>query len=440
MSAVHAGIYEAWLATTDDGVVAIDADGRVVFHNAAASRVTGLAPPFTNGRPWREILQFDPDVSDLLWSARETGRSAKTLADVLCAQGNLRTAEILGHPWTDHEGRVGVLVLIRDLAVLCRHRRGPGGRPGYGSLVGANPAMEALYDLVEAVAPSDAPLVIEGEPGVGKELVAQAIHARSRRAERPLIAVDCGAAASGLLEVELFGRQGGGPHGTATIGRAERAHSGTLFLTRIQAAPPRVQTRLLRLLETGQVEREGEGIPHPVDLRIIGATTRPLDAEVREGRFHEDLRRRLQVVRIRVPPLRERAGDVALLAQHFLARYGAERASLSPAALAVLQACDWPGNVRQLENAMRDLASRIPSGAETVIEPDLLPPAIASGRQAPGAARAYPGEDRRTLLLRALSSHGGNRTAAARALGIGRATFYRWWREAGLGGPEIRLR
>jgi PAS domain S-box-containing protein len=433
MGAVDAGIYDAWLASTDDGVVAVDAEGRVVFHNAAASRVTGLAPSFVNGRPWREILQFDPAVGDLLWSARVSGRSVRTLAEVLCSHGNLRTAETLAHPWTDHEGRVGILILIRDPTVLCRHRRGPGGRAGYGSLVGADPAMEALFDLVEAVAPSDAPVVIEGEPGVGKELVAQALHARSRRAERPLIAVDCGAVAPELLEVELFGRLRGGPHGTGAIGRAELAHSGTLFLARIHATPPPMQPRLLRLLETGQLERDGDETPRRVDLRIIVATTRSLEAEVREGRFLEDLRRRLQVVRIRVPPLRERGADVAILAQHFLARCGAERASLSGAAASALQACDWPGNVRQLENAMRELASRIPPHAETVIEPDDLPETIATGRHQAPAATAYPGEDRRTLLLRALSSHGGNRTAAARALGIGRATFYRWWHEAGRG-------
>ncbi|HJR49536.1 MAG TPA: sigma 54-interacting transcriptional regulator, partial [Gemmatimonadales bacterium] len=224
MNPVDAGIFEAWLASTDDGVLAVDAEGRVVLHNPAASRVTGIPPAAAHHRPWREVLRLDRSVGDLLWSAT-SGRPASTIASVLCAQGNLRTAETHAHPWTDAGGRTGIVVLIRDLTVLCRSRSGPGGRNGYGGLVGADPVMTALYDLIEAIAPSDAPAVIEGEAGTGKELVAQTIHARSRRAERPLVVVDCGAIASSLLESELFGRARTAPHGTAAIGRAELAHS-----------------------------------------------------------------------------------------------------------------------------------------------------------------------------------------------------------------------
>jgi two-component system response regulator HydG len=437
MNAVDPGIFEAWLVSTDDGVVAVDAEGLVVLHNPAASRVTGLAPPAALRRPWREVLQLEPGVADLLSTARTSGRRTTALASVLWAQGNLRTAELLAQPWTDTGGRTGILILLRDLTVLCRNRSGPGGRTGYGSLVGADPAMTALYDLIEAVAPSDAPVVIEGAPGAGKELVAQAIHGRSRRAERPLIVVDC-AAASPLLESELFGRLRPGPHGTTSIGRVELAHSGTLLLKRVSGAPPSTQARLLRLLETGIVERDGEGTPRRVDVRVIVATSRPLDLESREGRFRDDLLRRLQVVRIRVPPLRERRGDIALLAEHFLARHGATDTGLSAAAAAVLQACDWPGNVRQLETVMREVTTRTMAGERRLVEPQHLPETLLAGAPDTSSGRAhftvppYP-EDRRTILLRALSSHGGNRTAAARALGIGRATFYRWWRAAGLG-------
>jgi PAS domain S-box-containing protein len=437
MHPVDAGLFEAWLASTDDGVIAVDAEGRVVLHNPAASRVTGLAPAAALQRPWRDILHLDPTVSDRLWSAGSTGRSASALASVLCAQGNLRTAETFSHPWTDAGGRTGILIFIRDLTVLCRNRSGPGGRAGYGGMVGADPAMLAIYDLIEAIAASDVSAVIEGEPGVGKELVAQAIHARSRRSERPLIAVDCGAVPSNLLEQELFGFQRPGPHGTSAIGRAELAHTGTLYLERVGAVSPTAQTRLLRLLETGLVERDGEGTPRRMDVRVLASTTAPLEQDVREGRFRDELLRRLQVVRIRVPPLRERRGDIVPLAEHFLSRSGGSPATLSPGAAAVLQACDWPGNVRQLEHAMREVAAAVPAVGETLVQPHHLPPSLLA-EPAPRTARpaAYPAEDRRTVLLRALSSHGGNRTAAARALGIGRATFYRWWREAGLGGPE----
>jgi two-component system, NtrC family, response regulator HydG len=432
MDPVDAGIFEAWLASTDDGILAVDAEGRVVLHNPAASRVTGLPPAAARHRHWREVLRLDRSVGDLLWSAT-SGRPANTLASVLCAQGNLRTAETHAHPWTDAEGRTGILVLIRDLTVLCRSRSGPGGRNGYGGLVGADPAMAGLYDLIEAIAPSDAPVVIEGETGSGKELVAQTIHARSRRAERPLVVVDCGAIASSLLEAELFGRARTAPHGAATIGRAELAHSGTLLLRRVGAAPAAVQARLLRLLDTGLVERSGEAVPRRVDVRMLVTTQRPLAELVREGRFDDHLLHRLQVVRVRLPSLRERPGDIPLLAEHFLARHGTSGAVLSPAAAAVLQAAQWPGNVRQMEHAMRELVSRLPEGAATTIEPHQLPEELLAPRAGTVSSTHVPTEDRRTVLLRALSSHGGNRTAAARALGIGRATFYRWWREAGLG-------
>jgi PAS domain S-box-containing protein len=436
---VDAGIFEAWLASTDDGAVAIDAAGRVVLHNPAASRVTGLAPNDARRRPWQDVLHLPAPVAALLWDVRLSRTPTRTSADVLCAQGNLRTAEITAHPWTDASGGVGVLILLRDLTILCRRRTGPGGRPGYGNLVGADPAMEALYDLIEAVAPSDAPVVIEGEPGTGKELIAQLIHARSRRAERPLVAVDCAALAPAMLDLELFGQTRTTGHGTgAVIGRLELAHTGSLLLDRIGDMPSSAQLRVQRLLESGTIERAGDPTPRRLDVRVIATATRPLDQEVREGKLQAELVHRLQVVRIEVPPLRRRRPDIPLLAELFLARHGPSGLRLSDAALDVLQGAEWLGNVRQLENAIRHaLAVRSPISDEP-LGPELLPAELLSPvhphqRPAPGVAR----EDRRTLLLRALSSHGGNRTAAARALGIGRATFYRWWRESGLGGePE----
>jgi PAS domain S-box-containing protein len=433
---VDAGIFEAWLASTDDGAVAIDAAGRVVLHNPAASRVTGLAPNDARRRPWQDVLHLPAPVAALLWDVRVTRTPTRTSAEVLCAQGNLRTAEITAHPWTDASGGVGVLILLRDLTILCRRRTGPGGRPGYGNLVGADRAMEALYDLIEAVAPSDAPVVIEGEPGTGKELVAQLIHARSRRAERPLVVVDCAALTPAMLEVELFGQARATAHGVgAVIGRLELAHTGSLLLDRIGDMPPSAQARLLRLLETGTMERAGDPTPRRLDVRLIAASSRPLDQEAREGRLLPELVHRLQVIRIEIPALRRRRGDIPLLAEHFLARHGPSGLRLSDAALGALRGAEWPGNVRQLENAIRHaLAVRSPISEEPLgaelLPAELLSPALAHQRPAPDVAR----EDRRALLLRALSSHGGNRTAAARALGIGRATFYRWWRESGLGG------
>ncbi|HEX5386873.1 MAG TPA: sigma 54-interacting transcriptional regulator [Gemmatimonadales bacterium] len=437
LAPLTAGIVAAWLDASDDGAVAVDAAGRVVLHNPAASRVTGLAPDAAMHRPWRDVVRLEPAMAALLWGARESGTRTHAVGDVLCAQGNLRTAEMSATPWRDGAGGIGVLLLIRDLAILCRQQVAAGGRPGYGALVGEHPSMRALYQLVEAVAPSDAPVLIEGERGTGKELFAQLLHARSRRAERPLITIACPALGAPALERELFGQVRGGPAGAVgtTIGRIELAHTGTLFLDEVGGLPPALQARICRVLETGEMQRAGDPTPRRVDLRIIAASSRPLEREVEAGRFREDLYTRLRVVRLAVPPLRERRSDIGLLAEHLLARYGAPGQTIPPETLALLQARPWPGNVRELDRVIRQAIASLEGRPGAVLSPDRLPPASRSvAPAAPAAEAAGPRDrdDRRALLLRALSSHGGNRTAAARALGIGRATFYRWWRDAGL--------
>lgn len=431
-----AGIFRAWLASTHDGAIAADAKGRVVLHNSAASRVTGLAPEAALGRPWREVLRVDSPLADLLWQARESGEGTHLTAQILCAQGNLRQAELQASSWTDADGQTGVLILVRDLAVLCRQRIAPDHRPGYGSLVGQHPSMLALYDLIDAVAPSDAPVVIEGETGTGKELVAQLVHARSHRAERPLIVVNCAALAPGVLESELFGHVRGAFTGAvhSVVGRFELAHTGTLFLDEVSELPPSTQVKLLRFLQSGELERVGDPTSRRVDVRILAAANRPLADEVRAGRFREDLYYRLKVVRLEVPPLRDRTSDIPILVEALFARHGRPDLSVSPAALALLQGYRWPGNVRELENTIR-YAIATTREPDAVLGPEQFPPELRQrddGRPLRFAAPAR--EDRRSALLRALSSHGGNRTAAARSLGIGRATFYRWWHETGLGG------
>jgi propionate catabolism operon transcriptional regulator len=194
---------------------------------------------------------------------------------------------------------------------------------------------------------------------------------------------------------------------------------------------------LLHLLQGGEIERRGDSRSRVVDVRVIAASTAPLEHEVAHGRFRQDLYRRLRVVRIAIPALRDRRGDIPLLAEHFLSRYAPPGTTLTEQALAALQASEWPGNVRQLEIVLREASARISSGSAdmtpTIELGHLAVETLLQGAKTSHPARAPTKEDRRTALLRALSSHGGNRTAAARALGIGRATFYRWWREAGLG-------
>lgn len=425
------GILQAWIGATDDGAIAVDADGLVVLHNPAASRVTGLSPETAIGRHWRDVLRLEPALNRDAWRVRDTGVPARLVTEVLCAQGNRRATEIMVTSWQDESKRAGILVIIRDLAVLCRQQTAVGGRSGFGNLIGAHPLMLALYDLIGLVSPSDAPVVIEGEPGTGKELVAQLIHAGSGRAQHPLIVFNCGSLEHGDLEGELFG------HGRVP-GRIEAARDGTLVIEEPALLPAASQSRLIEVLQSGSLRRMGESRPRAVDVRLLATSRRPLESEVKAGRMREELYYRLKVVRIAVPPLRERLSDLPRLVEHFVALHAADSGvTISAAALAMLTAYGWPGNVRELESAVRHALAlrrrgRISRPAQ--LGPESFPAEVRQSEAHVPLVIGEPGQaERRMLLLRALAGHGGNRSAAARTLGIGRATFYRWWKDAGLG-------
>ncbi len=296
----------------------------------------------------------------------------------------------------------------RELAQL---RRDVDERYGFEDLVGISPVMRAVYERVGAVADSTARVLIQGETGTGKELIARALHYRSRRARAPLVAVNCGAFPENLLESELFGHERGAFTGAVRThaGKFEQADGGTLFLDEIGEIPPSVQVRLLRVLEAGEVTRVGGASPVHVDVRVVAATNRDLAAEVRAGRFRADLYYRLDVVGIRLPPLRERQEDVPLLVDHFArrhaARHGRATPRFGPEALRSLQAHDWPGNVRELEHLVERTVLFAGGGEVAAIEvsvesgsgtpPRLAAPATSSGERgedafaegdAPGAA------------------------------------------------------
>jgi transcriptional regulator with GAF, ATPase, and Fis domain len=227
--------------------------------------------------------------------------------------------------------------------------------PGRFGLIGDSPGMKKLYDLIERVAPSDVPVLIQGETGTGKELVARALHARSRRAPRTFLAENCAAVPANLLESELFGhKKGSFTHAIADRpGHFVVADKGTLFLDEIGDMPLEMQAKLLRVLENGELRPVGSSQVVKVDVRILAATHRDLAAMVQERRFREDLYYRLKVIRLDIPPLRERGGDIELLVRYFLGKFAGPETSVEPAALRALRAYSWPGNVRQLENEIR---------------------------------------------------------------------------------------
>ena len=313
-----------------------------------------------------------------------------------------------------------------------------------GTLVGESPAMAALKATVRKVAPHKATVLVLGESGTGKEVVARALHALSPRAAGPFVAVNCGAIPVGLIEAELFGHRKGAFTDAVRdrVGFIEQAAGGTLFLDEIGELPGASQVKLLRVLQDGNVRRLGGDADVVVDVRIVAATSRPLEDEVAAGRFREDLFFRLDVLTLRLPPLPARAGDVALLAAHFLADAGARLGAtvtaraVGPEALAALAAYPWPGNVRELENTIERAAVLCEADAIDVAS---LPERVgAAVPPAPAAAPMAAPDDEdlsikraarrteETLIRRALARTGGNRTRAAELLEISqRALLYK---------------
>ncbi len=300
------------------------------------------------------------------------------------------------------------------------------------NIVGRSEAMLQVFKTAARVASTDATVLILGESGTGKELVARAIHMSSPRCGGPFVAVDCGAIAEGVLESELFGHARGAFTGAQSSRRGlfEEANKGTLFLDEIGDVGPNLQARLLRALQEGTIRRVGTNEPVAVDVRAVAATNKELEHAVKEGAFRADLYYRLNVVTIRIPPLRERREDIPLLAEHFAQKHGrGEGATLSPAARELLVAYDWPGNVRELENVLARALALSPSG---VVLPEDLPDAIRRvSRPVPlpgagsGGERPTLSELERRYAAQILQETGGNKTRAAEILGIDRKTLYR---------------
>jgi DNA-binding NtrC family response regulator len=313
-----------------------------------------------------------------------------------------------------------------------------GATPPVAQIVGTTPAMLAVYKTVAHVAPTTATVLIVGESGTGKELVARAIHAKSPRAGKPFVAINCGALPESILESELFGHERGSFTGAnaTKYGLFEEAKGGTLFLDEIGEISPKMQVQLLRVLQEGEIRRVGAAETIKVDARVVAATNRDLKTEVASGRFREDLLFRLQVVTVHVPPLRERRGDIPLLIRHFVARHaerlGRPSPRIAPEVLEMLGAYAFPGNVREL---LHILERAILLAREGVITGSDLPPDVTAAWTQHGTSPGGLGslaEDWPTLAVlerryidRVLSRTGGNKTRAAEVLGIDRRTLNR---------------
>jgi len=317
-------------------------------------------------------------------------------------------------------------------------------------MVARDPVMATVIKLADQIAPSDASILITGESGVGKEVMARYVHTKSRRASKPFISVNCAAIPENLLESELFGHEKGAFTGAVArrVGKFEEADGGTLLLDEISEMDARLQAKLLRALQEREIDRVGGGRPVKVDIRVIATSNRDLAQAVRDGVFREDLLYRLNVVNLRLPPLRERPGDIAALVEHFARKYakanGVAERPISAEAMRRLTAHPWPGNVRELENAMHravllspgaeieEFAIRLPDGQPLAPAPDAAVARTAS-MAAEAVSRAFVGqtvaEVEQQLILETLSHCSGNRTHAANILGISIRTLRNKLRE-----------
>ncbi len=418
----------------------------------------GVGPALVLDRELR-ILFGTPQVADLIGRTVPVGerapsvlcgRSAQRPVAEALARGEAAKAEITRvtpqgeriilvttHPLAENGRLLGHVLFLRSrgeiLGTVTRK---------HGILTGSE-AMKKLLRTVERVAPSDASVLVRGETGSGKELIARAIHSLSQRKDKPFLAINCAALPEQLLESELFGHQRGAFTGAVrdTEGMFRRANGGTLFLDEVAELPLPVQAKLLRVTQERQVLPLGGTRAIPVDVRIVSATHRSLRQEVEAGRFRADLMYRLRVIPLFLPALRERKEDIEPLANLFLEKLSMKGQrcveSISPAALRTLSAHDWPGNVRELQNVI-EYAYLMGEGT-TLAETD-LPAEVRAQREAAmvnSGADAYEGDAAR--IFRALERASGNRQQAADSLGISRSTLWRRMKEYGIDDEHIAL-
>jgi PAS domain S-box-containing protein len=434
--------FENVFESLNEGVMVHDLSRRIFFFSRGAEKITGVKKDAVLGRDCHEL--FDPRLCGKECVFCRTGESdtleTSTYAAAFIGIDSVRKELTINRvPLKDDKGTViGAILAISDSTHLSELEETLGKKRSFSGIIGRDHSMVAVFELIRDIAGSDYPVIITGESGTGKELVAAAIHNESTRRDRTFLAVNCGALPEGILESELFGHVKGSFTGAIRDkkGRFELADKGTLFLDEIAELTPRMQVKLLRVLQEGIVEPVGGEMQKKVDVRVICATNRDLKALIADGSFRNDLYYRLAVMPIEMPPLRKRRNDIALLADHFLAEFskklGKEVLSFSEEAMSLLMGYEWPGNVRQLQNAIQFALIKC---REKQIKPAHLPPEITDALIVSTGMPKIKGKAGRHPKLsadavgEALSRAGGNKAKAARLLGVGRATLYNFLNE-----------
>ncbi|MGD9058443.1 MAG: sigma 54-interacting transcriptional regulator [Desulfobacterales bacterium] len=437
--------------TLQDGLMVMDPEGNILAMNPAAERLTGYSADELVGQNCRILNCTGCELY---------GRGAGEDWCRLFVSGNVKAKKCLiskkdhralhvvknATVLKDSDGRmIGAVETFTDISEMVRQeqeiltlRKSCHLEEDHHGLLGESLPMQRLFELIENVAQTDAPVLIHGQSGTGKELVARAIHEDSPRKDKPFIKVNCAALNENLLESELFGHEKGSYTGAdrTRIGRFEAAHEGTIFLDEIGDIPPGIQVKLLRVLEEKEIERVGDHKPIPVDVRIISATNKDLESLIAQKLFREDLYFRINVFPLKCPALSERLDDIHLIVQNFIeqnaAKSGKKIIGLTPEAMEALFTYPWPGNVRELRNAI-EYAFVLCSG--NWINKEHLPPKISANGKRPlmnHQRSSASWEEERKKLMDTLRQVGGNQSEAARSLGVSRVTIWKRIKKYGI--------
>jgi PAS domain S-box-containing protein len=434
------------LDAMSDGVIVTNAERKIVFINEAARVLLGYGEGEALDQRCRHVTQSSEcDYSCPMTQAIQQNRDLEGISMFYRTRaGQLLQCQTRVLLLRDGEGKVvGGVEIFTDTTQVSRLQELAEERFSFASIIGKNAAMQEVFDLIRMVAETDSTVLVTGESGTGKELVASAIHFNSLRKNRAFVKVNCAALNEGVLESELFGHVRGAFTGAVAdkMGRFEMAHGGTLFLDEIGEIPPSTQVKLLRVLQEGEMERVGSSRTLKVDVRVVAATNRDLEAALKSGQFRQDLYYRLNVFRIRLPSLRERREDIPLLVDHFLRKIAAKMPqkrleTIEEEALLRLMEYDYPGNVRELENLLEHAAIRCRDGvlrARDLPLPERVP---APEAPAPLYQIRSPLETvERDLILKMLEANGWRISRTAERLGISRVTLWRKMREYGIEKP-----
>jgi len=429
---------ELVLDNLSEGIIVHDLQRRIFFFNRAAERITGYQRHEVLGRDCHQVFPGNFCGGKCSFCVEDCKPQLPDKPYSLLfrtSDGGDRQLEMSVTEVADLEGDVkGVVASFRDVSREQELAERLGKIEQFAGIIGRDPKMQEMYQAIRELADSGVPVLVTGESGTGKELVAAAIHNEGSRGGKLFVPVNCGALPENLLESELFGHVRGAFTGALRDkkGRFELADGGTIFLDEIGDISPAMQVKLLRVLQNGTFQRVGDEKTIKVDVRVISATHRNLKEEIAAGRFREDLFYRLCVVPVELPPLRERRGDIPLLARHFIRLVASEerRAELTfaPETMDIIFTYDWPGNVRELQNVIRYLMVRC---REDVVRPYHLPDNLLTVTAKQSLSAFSPGLRRKKLTVNkvrwALAKTGGNRVKAAKLLGVGRATLYRFF-------------